>query len=190
MTTANKKLRSILVVNDDRTLLPKASSVDAVLDRIRKQMRGVPTGDRPLVTRHRSATAASQRCRSSMDQVIVDLTANAMAALPKGAQLMVETGETSLVEEDVQTDCTVSTLRQYTMLTIRYSGLKGNPGALDRIFEPFFTNAIPRGKKSVGLARAYNTVLENNGRIDFSGEFADAATFKIYLPKARAAARS
>ncbi|MBI2605216.1 MAG: hypothetical protein HYW49_03950 [Deltaproteobacteria bacterium] len=187
---ANKKIRSILVVNDDRTLLPKASSVDAVLDRIRKQMSGVCPGDRPLVTQHHPSASVAPRSRSRMEQIIVDIAANAMAALPKGAQLMVETGETSLVEEDVQPDCTVSRLHPYTMLTIHYSGLAGNPEALDRIFEPFFTYAIPRGKKSVGLTRAYNAVLENDGRIVVSGEFVGDATFKIYLPKVRAAARS
>ena len=100
-------------------------------------------------------------------QVFWNLSINAVQAMPKGGELIIDT---RLMTEDPN----------IIEITFRDTGEGIEKDNLDFIFYPFFsTKEIGSG---LGLAIAYRIIEEHRGKIKVESEKGKGTTFKIYLP--------
>ena len=102
-----------------------------------------------------------------LEQVILNLAANAREAMPEGGRLTVVT----------------SNAGESVRLIVSDTGCGMAESIQEHIFEPFFTTKRDRGA-GLGLATVYGVVTQNGGSIDLQSIEHFGTTFTIELPVA------
>ncbi len=102
--------------------------------------------------------------RAQMRQVLLNLTKNAIQAMPDGGQLSL----TASSEDD------------YVELVVTDTGQGIAPEVLDDIFEPFFTTKP--GGSGLGLAVTRQIVADHHGELRVTSELGSGSSFVVRLP--------
>jgi len=118
---------------------------------------------------------------AQMEQVLVNLTANARDAMPDGGRIVIETRSAHLDEELCKHN-PWATQGHYVMLSFSDTGT-GIPSELrERIFEPFFsTKEVGKGT-GLGLSTVHGIVMQHEGLVHVESKPGHGTSFFIYLP--------
>ena len=117
-----------------------------------------------------------------IEQILMNLAANARDAMPQGGHLRIETSNVRLDDDYVHRKPAVIPRGRYALITVSDDGTGILPEHLPHIFEPFYTTK-PSGKGTgLGLATVYGIVKQNKGYIWAYSEPQMGTIFKIYLP--------
>jgi two-component system, cell cycle sensor histidine kinase and response regulator CckA len=117
-----------------------------------------------------------------IEQILMNLAANARDAMPQGGQLRIETSNQRLEDDYVQCKKAIIPTGRYALITVSDDGNGIPPEHMPHIFEPFYTTK-PLGKGTgLGLATVYGIVKQNKGYVWAYSEPKMGTVFKIYLP--------
>ncbi len=121
--------------------------------------------------------------RSQFTQIFLNLTVNAMDAMPEGGKIRIELEEKNFEYENIKNYPFVKA-GSFACITFSDTGIGIPKEIIDRIFEPFFTTK-PEGT-GLGLSTVYGIVQQHNGFINVYSEEGKGTTFRIYLPLLKA----
>jgi two-component system cell cycle sensor histidine kinase/response regulator CckA len=139
---------------------------------------------RPRRTQHRVLADPTQ-----VDQVLINLAANARDAMGTGGTLSLGI-DAVLLDEGYARAHSVGRLipGAYVRLTVSDTGIGMDRATLAKIFEPFFTTKPVGAGTGLGLSTVYGIVKQHDGFIWAYSELGLGTTMKVYLPVARSEA--
>lgn len=116
-----------------------------------------------------------------IEQVIMNLSINAMHAMPLGGRLAIETANATLDEEFCRSNVDV-TAGEYVVLTVSDTGTGMDQETLARIYEPFFTTKGVGKGTGLGLSMVYGIVMNHGATIKCESEPGKGTRFRIWFP--------
>lgn len=119
-----------------------------------------------------------------IEQVLLNLAANAVDAMPDEGKLFIETSNVFLDEDFVRVHPD-SAAGPHVLLTVTDTGCGMDKKVLDHVFDPFFTTKEAGKGTGLGLATVYGIVKAHGGHIQCYSEPNRGTMFKIYLPAAQ-----
>jgi PAS domain S-box-containing protein len=179
-------IAQLLDFSRKRVTSPTVVELNAVVRGAESLLRRVVGGKVEVVT---SVTAAGyvRADPHQLEQVLVNLAANARDAMPSGGTLTVETTDIDLAEDAARRLQSLAP-GPYVVITVRDTGTGIAPDALPHIFEPFFTTKESGQGTGLGLAVVYGIVRQHDGGVWVDTEALRGTTFTVCLPRIDAAA--
>ncbi len=124
---------------------------------------------------------------TQLDQVLVNLAANARDAMPDGGKLTIRTGHRAIYQPETIGGETVPAGR-YVLISVEDTGAGIPPDILPRIFEPFFTTRPLTGGTGLGLSTVLGIVRQSGGFLQVDTAPGQGTIFRIVLPRSDDAA--
>lgn len=118
-----------------------------------------------------------------LEQVILNLGANAGDAMPQGGCLLVEVRKVDALSVVPPVDSN-GPAGTYVCLSFEDNGCGMDETVRQRLFEPFFTTKAVGKGVGMGLAAAHGIVRQHQGWMEVDSIVGKGTTFRVYLPKA------
>lgn len=107
-----------------------------------------------------------QSSRLRLEQMLVNLVANARDAMPEGGDLTIR----------------IERREDLAMIEVADTGIGMTPETLSRIFDPFFTTKAPGKGTGLGLSSLKPRVEEGGGHLEVESQPGQGSRFRILIP--------
>ncbi len=171
----------LLAFTRKQIIAPRPIVIDETIVNIKKMLERLITEDVELKLRLTASDAVVVVDPGQLDQVLINLVANARDAMPQGGQIIIATGVVLLDEDFVRRHDQEKT-GDYVLITVSDSGIGMTENVMKRIFDPFFTTKEVGKGTGLGLSMVYGIVKQHNGIIEVESEAGRGSTFRIYCP--------
>ena len=170
----------LLAFSRKRVLLPTTFDLDEAIGAMQPMLCRLLGSDIALVVEPSPEPKWIVADRGQIEQVLLNLAANARDAMPEGGELRIS-ASIELRAYEVGKDVLSA---PEVVLRLADTGQGMSPDVLARLFEPYFTTKA-RGKGTgLGLSTVYAIVSESGGRISVESHRGVGTTFAITLPLA------
>lgn len=116
-----------------------------------------------------------------MEQILMNLAANARDSMPEGGTLTIGTQNVEL-DPSLLEDKRDLSPGSYVSLSVSDTGAGMDAHTLAHIFEPFFTTKAKGTGTGLGMATVYGVVKQHRGHISVWSELDYGTTFTVHFP--------
>jgi PAS domain S-box-containing protein len=173
--------RSLLTFSRKQIINPQLVNLNEIIRKIEKFLKRIIGEDIDLKTSITPGALTINADSGQIEQVLMNLSANARDAMPKGGLLSLETGTVDMDADYVklhgfgEPGC-------YALISVSDTGEGMDETICKKVFEPFFTTKEVGKGTGLGLSIVYGIIKQHNGFINVYSEPDKGTTFKIYLP--------
>jgi two-component system, cell cycle sensor histidine kinase and response regulator CckA len=121
--------------------------------------------------------------RSQVDQVLMNLAANARDAMNRKGILTIRTSNVELESQEAGVGAEPVKPGGYVFLSMRDTGKGMDQETMEHMFEPFYTTKEKGKGTGLGLATVYGVVKQAGGHIWCSSAPGRGTEFRIHLPR-------
>jgi PAS domain S-box-containing protein len=173
--------RQLLAFSRKQVMQPRRLSLNETIDSIRKLLAKLVGDDIVLEVEKDPQLGYVLADPGQLEQVLMNLAANARDAMPEGGRLTMRTANIELRPEDI---IGLPGMRpgSFVQLVVSDTGHGVPDEARPHVFEPFFTTKAEGEGTGLGLATVYGIVKQSGGWIYLDETPGPGASFRIYLP--------
>nr|MCU0633344.1 response regulator [Gemmatimonadaceae bacterium] len=172
--------RQILVFSRKQVVEPQVLDPAEVVRGIERMLTRLMREDITIVTSLAPEAGQVRVDRGQLEQVIVNLAANARDAMPTGGSFALSTERVVVLAHDARHAGIAP--GTYVRLSASDSGIGMTPEVRSRVFEPFFTTKERGRGTGLGLALVYSIVQQAGGGLRVDSAPGAGTTFEVYLP--------
>ncbi len=178
---AESLTRQLLAFSRQQVMQPRVTNLNEIVKGIEKMLRRLIGSDIEFVVLLASTLQTVRVDPGQIEQVIMNLAANARDAMPRGGKLTLATTNT-FFESSRSKDGFFAPAGNYVMLSVTDTGEGMDETTQARMFEPFFTTK-PVGKGTgLGLSTVYGITKQSAGYIKVQSEIGKGTSFQIFFP--------
>ncbi len=181
---AEELTKRLLAFSRKQVIEPVFADLNEIVRNIEKMLRRLLREEIELRTILSSGELPVLVDVGQMEQVLINLAANAQDAIPDGGHLVIQTDAVNVDSRYAESHL-FDNMGMYAVLTVSDTGVGMDHGTKENIFEPFFTTKEVGKGTGLGLSMVYGIIKQHNGNINVYSEVGKGTTFKIYLPLAR-----
>ena len=163
-------------------VVPASVDLNATVSGLTPMVRRLVGEDVEVVTELAETDGSVRVDPGQLEQVLLNLVANARDAMPSGGALRLRTRHVALTSAAAR-GIPEARPGQYIALEVEDSGVGMSPEIQARIFEPFFTTKPPGAGTGLGLAMCYGIVRQADGLILVESEPGRGTRFSVLLPR-------
>jgi signal transduction histidine kinase len=183
---ASSLVGQLMAFSRQQKLERKVVDLNRVVSQIGTMLRRVVGEDIELVTVSDPTLGSVEAAPHQLDEVILNLAANARDAMPQGGRLKIATSNVELDGSFVRRHHGARP-GAYVRLEVSDAGSGMDKATQRRLFEPFFTTKGEGKGTGLGLATVYGIIKQHGGYIGVESEPSQGTTFSIYLPRVKKA---
>jgi signal transduction histidine kinase len=173
--------RQLLAFSRKQIMQPRVLNLNDVVSGLQRLLARLVGEDVTLAVHRHKDLWAVRADPGQMEQVLMNLAANARDAMPEGGRLSIETDNVE-VQAD-QPDRPGLKPGAYVILTVADDGSGVAEEVREHMFEPFFTTKDQGKGTGLGLATVYGIVKQSGGSVYVESEEGSGTRFVIYLPR-------
>ena len=176
-------IRQLLTFSRKQIFRSKIIDLNAVLQNLKGMLPRLIGEDITLETHCQPDLPCIQADTGMVEQIVMNLAANARDAMPKGGKLQITTSVAEIDAAYVRQH-PEARVGWFVCFTVSDTGCGMDHQVLRRVFEPFFTTKEVGKGTGLGLATVYGVVKQHHGWIEVQSEIGVGTTFKVLLPVA------
>lgn len=181
---AARLVQNLLAFSRKQGINAQPVDLNEIVKRIEALLRRVIGEDIELRTDLAKEEVRILADAGQIEQVIMNMAANARDAMPEGGRLFLKTAVAD-VEEDFVASHAFAKTGMYGVLTIEDTGSGIDKDVQTRIYEPFFTTKEVGKGTGLGLSIVYGIIEQHEGFIHVLSQLGQGTAFKIYIPVSR-----
>jgi two-component system, cell cycle sensor histidine kinase and response regulator CckA len=172
--------RQLLAFGRKQVIEPRPVNLSALIERIKGMLERLIGESITLRTNTAADLWHVHADPGQLEQVLVNLVANARDAITGHGEIVVQTENYELLPSESEHHG----LRpgRYALLSVRDTGRGMSDVVRSRLFEPFFTTKETGAGTGLGLATVYGAVQQNGGTVTVDSTLGQGSVFRIYLP--------
>jgi signal transduction histidine kinase/ActR/RegA family two-component response regulator len=174
--------RQLLAFSRMQVIQPKVLDVNELIAEMGKLLQRLVREDIEFKIRLGDSIGRIKSDPGQLEQVLLNLTVNAVDAMPRGGTLTIETTNLVVDRDYAQTRPSIEP-GTYAVVTVTDTGHGMDAETKARIFDPFFTTKEPGKGTGLGLATVYGVVKQSGGFIWVVSEPGSGTCFEVYLPE-------
>ena len=177
--------RQLLTFSRKQLVEPRVVSLNHLVNESRDMLQRLLGEDIELVTKLSPADWTVMGDPGQINQVLLNLAANARDAMPHGGRMTIKV-ENVVLDRGAAAEAG-SAPGSFVMVSASDNGMGIDQETREHIFEPFFTTKSGGKGTGLGLATVYGIVQQAGGSISVESSPGAGSTFRILLPRTEVA---
>lgn len=176
----------LLAYSRKQIITTRPVSVNEIITRVEKLLLRLIGEDIEIATDLAGEELVVMADSMQIEQVLMNLAANARDAMPEGGRLSIRT-EAVKLDRMLTGAYGLQKPGEYARISVSDNGIGIGSDAIKKIFEPFYTMKEVGQGTGLGLSIVYGIIKQHEGHITVRSEPEAGTTFQVYLPLTTAA---